>query len=156
MRGRDVAQAVAQSGQAPERTGVRGDERGPKVVIAHHRCCQVQHDVVRAHHDDGVLDLVPAAKQPDPHAGPGGVSLDPGRHEQQPVGPDERRKGAGALGASGVATRQPPTFPSLTRTQSSIAAGDERLRASVASATGRERSTVPCRRASKGATKTSK
>ena len=63
---------------------------------AQRRGGEVEDEVVRADRDDRAVDLVEAAQQLDLDLLARVVALEPGRHDQQAVGADERGQHAGA------------------------------------------------------------
>jgi hypothetical protein len=125
MRAGQVAEPVAQSHQPAEGADVRRGQGEVRILGAQRRGGQVEDEVVRADGHDRAGDLVEAAQQFDADLLPRVVPLEPGRHDQQPVGANQRGQHAGAAGqrGGGVATMAPPTTPSRTRTQSSIPSG---------------------------------
>ena len=59
---------------------------------------EVEHQVVRADHDDRPLDLLQAAQQRDLDLLARVMALHVGRDDEQPVGADQRGQHAGAAG----------------------------------------------------------
>ena len=98
MRPRQVAQAVAQRGDATERADIRRREGDPGIASPQHRRCQVEHHVMRADNDDRVLDLVLTPQQADLHLLVGVMTLETGGDEQETVGPHKRSEHAGPTG----------------------------------------------------------
>ena len=150
-----VAQPVAHGDQPAERTHVGRGQADQGIGGPQGGGGDVEDEVVRADGDDRAPDLAEPAEQLDLHQLTGVVALLAGRHDQQPVGPDQRRQNTRAPG-SGVATTSPSTWPSRTRTQSSVPIAEASLRARRALVVARSRGAAPSREASNGAAKMSK
>ena len=91
-----MAEPVAQRHEPAERPDVRGRERHAGVDGAQLGGGEVEHEVVRADRDDRAVDLADAAQQRDLDLLARVVALQPGGHDEQPVGAHERREHARA------------------------------------------------------------
>ncbi len=91
-----MAQAVAQRDEPAERADVGRGERRSRVGGPDLRRRKVEHEVVRADGEDRAVDLADAAQEGDVDILARVVTLEPGGHDEQPVGADERRQDPGA------------------------------------------------------------